>query len=59
MTSDSTVELTELSLSESDEDSVSGYAGLAKSVFVLQTLFNRVKGRYLDVKMSLNWLLSH
>ena len=47
MTSDSTVELTELSLSDSDEDSVSGYAGLAKSVFVLQTLINRVKRQVL------------
>lgn len=47
MTSDSTVELTEPSLSDSDEDSVSGYAGLAKSVFVLQTLINRVKRQVL------------
>ena len=47
MTSDSTVELTEVSKLDSDENSSIGHSGLAKSVAVLKTLIKTVKQQVL------------
>ena len=47
MTSDSTVELTEGSKLDSDENSSIGHSGLAKSVAVLKTLIKTVKQQVL------------